>query len=219
MRVRDTRASRVVQEDLDSDGGVKASGPGDEVYGERDFDRVEQYGLASEPPDGTEYIRIPGDPLPMGHERPARPSGVPGIGSGQTVLYGPDGESYVYLNDNVDAIPKSGSKVRLGGTTGTSAVAYAFITEALASDVACDTAQAVINANLLADLNKIKADLLALWNAVLNLQGVHGITPPAGAPLGGGTAPSFSAASYVPPTVNQVVGFVKTGSDNVEVKR
>ena len=222
---RDSRATRVTMQSQDDDQGLKASGEGDQQYQGRDLDRLEQYGLASEPPANTEVVQFPGDPLPVGHERPVRPSGVPALAVSESCLYGPDGNYVRMLADGtVQVIPKSGKQVLLGDTTGTKDVAYADSANATASKVASGPTLETWTDNVYRDIevmlrNNITTGLLrnhaTLIAQLATFCGTLGFVP----------APPLLVAAY--PTATTLAdgipedtdhSYVSSGSTTTEVK-
>lgn len=128
FRKLDSRASRMTGEQPpDADGGLQASGwGGHEMLQADDFDHVQHYGFRSTPPKDTEYVRVPGDPSDTAvAERVTPPTALPSRATGDSLIHGPDGNSFVHCDGsgNVVITAESTKKVLIGRGGSTAGVA------------------------------------------------------------------------------------------------
>jgi hypothetical protein len=177
---------RVVIESIDSDGGVKGTGAGEEErYQPEELERVQHFGFKSIAPQNTEGVvyNDNGDLVTVGEKDTNTPSDFTHAG-GTTIVYDDQGnylelagtnikikhksgtEITINTNGTVEIDVASGQEIKLGRGGTHIGVARGSAVEAQADSVAASTVFALHTTQNVADYTSIQADLKALYDRI-----------------------------------------------------
>lgn len=173
FRTLDSRASRMTGElPPDADGGLQASGWGghDKVQAD-DFTMVQHYGFRSTPPADAEYVRQVGDPDDCSvAERVDAPAGLPSRATGDSLIYGPSGNSFVHCDGSGNVVVTAAAGKKTVISAGGSTKAVTIDGDPCPSSVAFDEWAAAIEAALILKQNAFEgAPTTVIWSSGANI--------------------------------------------------